>query len=339
MKKLLALVLGLSLLSGCAAGNGGTKDNKIEKLKVQFVPSRDVEDIVTVTAPLVDLLKEGLNEKGFEVADIEISVSSSYEAAGEALSAGTVDVAFIPGGTYVLYHEDGAELLLAATRAGLSKDFEDAKDWNDGKPTEGDSNNQVAYYRSLAIAGPSEIGKKLAEKVNSGQALTWEDVNEATWCHSSPTSSAGYVYPTIWLNDNFGKKISDLAKAVLVNGYTDSMTRLANGQCDVAVGYADMRRDYAEKWTGEWNRRASVWEETNVIAVTDGIMNDTISYSKNSEIMSEDFIKALQEVFIDVAKTEEGKKVIAIYSHEGYKVVSDSDYDSARKAQAIAQGK
>lgn len=48
------------------------------------------------------------------------------------LSAGTADVGLIPGGTYVLY-DDGCDVLLTATRDGLNKDLDNAKDWNGGK--------------------------------------------------------------------------------------------------------------------------------------------------------------------------------------------------------------
>ena len=54
-------------------------------------------------------------------------------AVGEALAAGTADVGLIPGGTYVLY-EDGCDVLLTATRDGLSIDSDNAKDWNDNAP-------------------------------------------------------------------------------------------------------------------------------------------------------------------------------------------------------------
>ncbi len=338
MKKLLVLLMALLLVVGCSTAPAAD-DGVIENLSIQFVPSRDVADIVTVTDPLKAMLTDSLAAKGYEVKNIDITVGADYNAAGEALATGAVDLAFVPAGTYVLYHEDGAELLLAATRAGLSKDSENAKDWNDGLATEGDSSNQVAYYRSIAVAGPSVKGRELAAKVNAGEALTWEDVNSAVWAVSaSTTSSAGYIYPTIWLMDNFGKKISDLENAIPTDGYSDAAARLASMQADIAVGYADFRRDYADAWTTDFGRANTVWEETDVVAVTPGVMNDTISYSANSDIMTPGFVKALQDAFIEIAQTPEGKEVIAIYSHEGYKVVTDEDYDSSRQAQEIVAG-
>ncbi|MEN2465772.1 PhnD/SsuA/transferrin family substrate-binding protein [Ornithinibacillus sp. JPR2-1] len=137
----------------------------MERLSIGFVPSREPDEIITATEPLKNLLKEELATLGYDINEVEITVGTNYEAVGEGLSAGTIDVGLIPGGTYVLY-DDGAEVILTSTRAGLSIDSEDAKDWNDNKPTEA-SDEQVTYYRALMIAGPSEKGQALAEKVNN----------------------------------------------------------------------------------------------------------------------------------------------------------------------------
>ena len=84
-------------------------------------------------------------------------------------------------------------------------------------------------------------------------------------------------------------------------------------------------------------RDSSIWEETGVIGVTAPIYNDTISVSKNSEIMDADLIAALQQAFINIGNTDAGKEVIAIYSHNGYQVAQASDYDNERAAQKLIQ--
>lgn len=215
----------------------------------------------------------------------------------------------------------------------MSNDSDNAKDWNDNKPTTGLDDKQASYYRSLIIAGPSPKGQELAAKVNNGEELTWDDLNSANWSVMSTSSSAGYIYPTLWLQDKYGKKITDLQKVTPADSYGTSFARLAVGQVDIVVAFADARRDNEEKWTTDYNGTASIWDQTNVIGVTDPIYNDTVSVSKNSPIMNDELKKALQEAFIAISETEEGKQVIAIYSHEGYQIAKDSDYDSERKAQ------
>ncbi|TLQ41609.1 phosphonate ABC transporter substrate-binding protein [Ruoffia tabacinasalis] len=306
---------------------------QIDELSIGFVPSRDPEEIVTATEPLEQLLIDELATLGYEVGSVDISVGTSYEAVGEGLSAGTIDIGFIPGGTYVLY-DDGAEVILTSTRAGLSNDSEDPADWNANEPTEA-TDEQVTYYRAIMIAGPSEKGRELADKVNNGEELSFEDLNSANWSVMSPSSSAGYIYPTIWLQDNFQQNLSDLENVVQADSYLNSFARLASGQVDILTVFADGRRDYVDQWQSELGGENDIWTDTDVIGVTPGIYNDTISVSNNSDNMSDELKAALQEAFINISQTEEGKEIIAIYAHEGYEVAESSDYEVERQAQEI----
>lgn len=343
ISKMLVGVTAMSLLVGC--GSDATKTEttqatdaesgnvKIDKLTIGFVPSREPDEIVTATEPLKELLTNELAGLGYDIGEVDITVGTSFEAVGEGLSAGTIDVGLIPGGTYVLY-DDGCDVLLTATRDGLSIDSDSAKDWNDNKPTEATS-EQVTYYRALIIAGPSEAGQAVAEKVNNGEELTWEDLDGLNWSVMNSSSPAGYIYPSLWLQDNYGKHITDLSHTALSDNYGTAFSRLASGQVDVLVTYADARRDNEDKWTSEYGRSASIWDETNVIGVTDGIYNDTISVSKSSPIMDDAFKAALSQAFINIGNTDAGKEVIAIYSHNGYVEANSEDYDSERKAQEL----
>ena len=312
-----------------------TSNKKIDTLRIAFIPSREPEEIITATEPLKQMLTDELATLGYDVGEVDITVGTSYEAVGEALAAGTADVGLIPGGTYVLY-DDGCDVLLTATRDGLSIDSDNAKDWNDNAPTE-PTTEQVTSYRALMIAGPSEKGKELAAKVNAGEALTWEDVSSANWSVANSSSPAGYIYPSLWLQENFDKNITDLPHAVQSDSYGSAFARLASGQVDILCTYADARRDYEDEWTTEYGMTNSIWDDTAVVGVTPAIYNDTISVSKTSPIMDDDFKQALGQAFINIGNTEEGKEVIAIYSHNGYQWAKSEDYDSERAAQEMIQ--
>ena len=314
-----------------------TASQKIDKLTVQFVPSREPEEIITATEPLKDMLKEELSKEGYDVADVDISVGTSFEATGEAMSAGTVDIGFIPGGTYVTY-DDGVEAILTATRNGLSIESDNPKEWNDKAPTE-KVEDQVTFYRGLILAGPSEKGKELAAKVNNGEELTWEDLNSANWAIMGPTSPAGYLYPSLWLKNNYDHTITDLSNAVQADSYPSAFARLATGQLDVLVTYADARLDFVDKWKSEFGGKDDIFKDVQVIGVTDKMMNDTISVSETSEKMTPELIAALQDAFINIGNTEEGKEVISIYTHNGYEKANPSDYDSEREVQKMARDK
>lgn len=331
MKRFLALlsvlVLSMSMLVGC-----GSKTADNDELVVYFVPSRDPAEIQKATKPLAEMLKAELSKLGYDFEKVRIEVGTSFEAVGEALSSGTAQVGFIPGGTYVLY-DDGVDVALTATRFGLNHDSENPADWNTA-PTE-NTNNKVKYYRALVIAGPSEKGQKLAAKINNGEKLTLDDIQGATWGVSSNTTSpAGYIYPSLWLQENFGISITDLKSKVALDNYATSLSQLASGQIDVMVTYADARLDYVDQWNSNFGRTASIWDETNVIGVTDGIYNDTISVTKDASMTSE-LKEAIQQAFINIGNTEEGQKIISIYSHKGYEIGNSSDYDAEREAQKL----
>ena len=303
---------------------------EIDTLIIYFVPSRDPEEIISVTEPLEAMLIAELAALGFDVGSVNIQVGTSFEAAGQALHAGSADIGFLPGATYVLF-DDGVEAILTATRAGLSKDYEDAADWNDGLPTL-NVDAQVMTYRSLIIAGPSERGQELAAIVNGGGELTWEDLNNANWGIMSPASPAGFIFPSLWLRENFGQMITDLDRAVPQESFAASFANLASEQIDVLTVFADGRMGQAENWETTLGRDADIWTETNVIGVTEPIFNDTISVSRNSAVMTPELIAALQQAFINIGNTPEGLEVIAIYNHQGYEIANSANYDVDRAA-------
>ena len=120
-----------------------------------------------------------------------------------------------------------------------------------------------------------------------------------------------YLYPSLLLQDNFGISITDLQSKVALDNYATALSQLASGQIDIMVTYADARLDYADQWTSEFGRTNSIWDETNVIGVTEGIYNDTISVTKDPS-MTPELKEAIQKAFINIGNTEEGQKIISI---------------------------
>ncbi len=347
MKKLLALVLAVAMIVGCASAMAEAV--KMDKLTLQFVPSKDADVIITGTKNLPDLLKAEMLKQGYDIGAIDISVGTSYEATGEAMAAGTIDIGWLPGGTYALFSNE-VDVILTATRAGLSNDSTDPKTWNGDANKTTPTDEQVTFYRSLIYATPSAYGKELAAKVNAGEALTWDDISKANWAVLKNSSSAGYIYPTMWLMENYeGKKITDLPNVITLSGYGDAFAQAAAEAVDIIVCYADGRRDYEAAWniatdqkdaTGKagMGRTDSIWNELNVIGVTAPIYNDTVSITKaNPAVYNPEFIKAMQTALINIIGTEEGKAIFAVYSHTGYALATDADYDAARKALEAVQ--
>ena len=324
-----------------------TENQHFDKLTLEFVPSKDADVIITGTKNLPELVKAEMSKLGYDIDEVDITVGTSYDATGEAMAAGSIDLGWLPGGTYALYSDD-VDVILTATRNGLSNDSENPADWNGEANATKKDGPQVTYYRSLIYATPSPYGKELAAKVNAGEKLTWEDLDKAKWAVQKTSSSAGYIYPTLWLMENYdGKKISDLSNVVpLDSGYGTAFSYAAAEQVDIIVCYADGRNDYEASWTlpvdqkdetGKqgMGRSDSIWNELNVIGVTDGIYNDTVAISKESPYYTPEMIDALQQCFINIINTDEGQAIFSVYSHTGYAIAKDSDYDGARAALEV----
>ncbi|MBP3646476.1 MAG: PhnD/SsuA/transferrin family substrate-binding protein, partial [Clostridia bacterium] len=239
MKKFAALLLAVLMLVSCTAM---AETVKMDKLTFQFVPSKDADVIITGTANLPQLVQAEMAKLGYEIGEVEISVGTSYEATGEAMCAGSIDVGWLPGGTYAIYSQaKEVDVILTATRAGLSNDSEDPATWNGEANKTLPTDEQVTFYRSLIYAAPTEKGKALAAKANAGEAITWEELDAATWAVGNTSSNAGYIYPTMWLMENYdGKKVSDLSNVVQL-GYADAFAQAAAEQVDIIVCYADGR--------------------------------------------------------------------------------------------------
>ncbi len=341
----LAIMMAMSLLAIPAAA----ENQHFDKLTLEFVPSKDADVIIAGTANLPELVQAEMSKLGYDIDEVDITVGTSYEATGEAMSAGTIDVGWLPGGTYAIYSED-VDVLLTATRNGLSNDSTNPADWNGVENATKKDGPQVTYYRSLIYATPSEYGKVLADKVNNGEELTWDDLNKANWAVLKTSSSAGYIYPTMWLMENYdGKTLQDLEHVTTLDGYGTSFSYAAAESVDIIVCYADGRNDYEASWmlpsdeqdeTGKQGlgREKPIWDEMNVIGVTDGIYNDTVAVSKNSPYYTPELMEALQDCFINIINTEEGQAIFSVYSHTGYAKAVDSDYDGARAALNLVSG-
>lgn len=214
-KKLSSVLLAAVMLTGCASGGTASSSavattasgkaapaesgsKTIDDLTVEFVPSKDADVIITGTKGLDKLIINAMKEQGYTIGKVDITVGTNYDATGEGMSSGSIDVGWLPGGTYALYSNE-TDVVLTATRNGLSNDSTDPATWNGDANATKKIGDQVKSYRSLIYATPSAYGKELAAKVNKGEKLTWDDLNKANWGVQKTSSSAGYIYPTMWL--------------------------------------------------------------------------------------------------------------------------------------------
>ena len=120
MKKTIALLLALVMTFAlCACGQSSApaateapaaeapaaERPHFDKLTLEFVPSKDADVIITGTKNLPELVKAEMANLGYDIDEVDITVGTSYDATGEAMAAGSIDLGWLPGGTYALYSD------------------------------------------------------------------------------------------------------------------------------------------------------------------------------------------------------------------------------------------
>ncbi|WP_461197651.1 phosphate/phosphite/phosphonate ABC transporter substrate-binding protein [Enterococcus sp. N249-2] len=306
-KKAATLGLGMAAaltLAACGSGDSATdasgEESYVpEELTVQFVPSQAAETLEAKAKPLEQLLSDELG------IPVTVSVSTDYNTIVEAMASKQVDVGFLPPNAYVLAHEQSnVKVLLQAQRYGIKQPGGEATD------------ELVDSYRSMIVV-KSDSGIKDLEDLK-GKTIATQDV----------TSSAGYVWPVAEMLKS-GIDINSDVTTVQVKGHDQAILSVLNGDVDAAFVFEDARNtvksDYPE-----------IMDEVEPMYFTEPIPNDTISVRSD---MSEEWDKKIQDAFIAIGQDEEGKQIISdIYSHEGYVVSQDSNFDIVREyAEQVGQ--
>lgn len=303
-------MFGLGLVAAvtlAACGSGGASTDSAaeeagyvpEKLTVQFVPSQAAETLEAKAKPLEQLLSDELG------IPVTVSVSTDYNTIVEAMASKQVDVGFLPPNAYVLANEQSnVKVLLQAQRYGI-------------KQPGGESTDElVDSYRSMIVVKSGSDIKELEDL--KGKTIATQDV----------TSSAGYVWPVAEMK-KAGIDINTDVTTVQVKGHDQAVLSVLNGDVDAAFVFEDARNtvknDYPE-----------IMDEVEPMYFTEPIPNDTISVRSD---MSEEWDKKIQDAFIAIGKDGEGKQIISdIYSHEGYVVSQDSNFDIVREyAEQVGQ--
>ncbi|MBY6037441.1 phosphate/phosphite/phosphonate ABC transporter substrate-binding protein [Fictibacillus nanhaiensis] len=293
----MSVLLAGSVLAGCSSDEkettGKSGDGYVPKeLTVQFVPSQNAESLEAKAKPLEKLLKDELG------IDVKVSVSTDYNTIIEAMKSKKVDVGFLPPTAYVLAKEnDAAEVILQAQRYGVNEE--------DGSPTD----DLVAEYRSMIVVKADSDIKSLEDL--KGKKMGFQNV----------TSSAGYVWPAVEMMNAGIDPMADV-ETVTLKGHDQAVLAVLNGDVDAAAVFEDARNIVKGDYP-------SVFDDVRVLHRTEPIPNDTISVRSD---MSDEWKTKIQDAFINIAKSEEGKQIVKdIYSHEGYSKSEDKIFDIVRE--------
>ena len=311
----------------------GSDDNPI---KVLFVPSVDADVIVSGGELLAEQLKEAT---GYT---FEVSVPTSYAATIEAMCASPADtIGFIPALGYVLANERcGVQVGNAAVRNGLP--------W---------------YAAQFIVRSDSGI-----------ESL--EDLAGKTWAVPSVTSTSGFLFPSAMLSDlgvEPGEIVEagGHTQAILAvyNGDVDFATsffsppllpaelgrtwtygvddpelwRAASGSPErvdgrVFIGGTPDEGGYRilDARAGAMETAPDIFDTTTILALTDQIPNDTVSFGSQFPLgQAQEIIAALSAYIGSDACLNPAEGVVTLcsddfYGWTGAAPVSDSFFDPVR---------
>ena len=310
----------------------------IESLTVAISPNISVDTFNQLNNDFENELKARLREEGYDVRNLELILASNNRQAGEMVISGLADIAFISKLTYFDLKDQNLIPMLTQLDFSYNLDPTNIDAWNDQTQLEASKSLQPTHRAALYL-GSSTYAMELRHKLNVGEQLTWIDLNGAQWCHVLVTSLEGYIYPSLWLIENYNRRMAELFRSELVvRGYDEMMLRVANQECDIVVGPEDIRDQYASKWSSEgFDRSASIYSELKLFALTDVIPHDVVVYLGGQFKHDEAFMLDLQNVLIELADTEVTNPLFEQMQIKGLIETSPENFENYAKAYEYLQ--
>lgn len=329
MKKLLSLlVLLLLVLQGCQ----GILPTKVESLNLVISPNISEETFLKVKNEFLSLLKTELLNNGYDVNKIEIQYTTSNNQATESIVTKMADIGFLTKLSYYENRENNLEVLLSQLEYSYNLSTDDLSAWNDKAQLVTNKVLLDHHYAGIYV-GSSTKGQELYNKFNQGESLTWIDLNSSKWCHIVVTSQEGYIYPSLWLIDNFSRRIAELfSHELVVKGYPELMSKLANQECDIVVGPDTLREEYEEEWSKSFNRSTSIYNEVKMIAITQPILHNPIVYSSLNEKLDEGLLSAIKKSLMNITNSENKNPLLEAMDVKGLVESNNEAYDSFKPA-------
>lgn len=294
MKRTALIILALTLLiAGCMSDA-----NRLEKANLELGTKKNpikMYFVPSMEASTVVTSGEAIanwmhEETGYY---FKVAVPTSYAAVIEAIGAYQADVAWLASFAYVLAHEKyAAEVKFMTVRNGLNT------------------------YRGQFVARTDSKIDSLAHI--AGKIIAYTDA----------ASTSGYIYPSAILK----REGIEPAKYTFAGGHPQSIAAVYNGTADVGCTYwlppdaSGKPKDAREKLLETY---PDVFEKIKIVALTDNIPNDTVTFRRGlpAEIEAK-LIKALEKF----SQSGQGQEILhKLYDIDGLTPATDADYDVVRQ--------
>ncbi|HEU4963319.1 MAG TPA: phosphate/phosphite/phosphonate ABC transporter substrate-binding protein [Bacilli bacterium] len=184
-----------------------------------------------------------------------------------------------------------------------------------------DNKKAVNLLLQTVRNGSSSYKSMFVKRADDTSINKLEDVKGKRIAFVSASSAAGYTYPAAMLKDAGIDPEKDV-QGQMAGGHDKALAALYRGDVDVATVFDDARDQMIKEYP-------DVKEKLVPFVWTEEIPNDTVSIRND---LPEDFQKKVQQAFINIMKTDEGKKIGKdIYSFDDLVPGKDSNFDPVRK--------
>lgn len=170
-----------------------------------------------------------------------------------------------------------------------------------------------AFYRSQFIVR------------NDSGIESFDDLSGKIVGFVDPSSTSGYLFPGAHLITQ-GIDIENDIDYVFSGGHDKSLQLLLNKDVDVATTFVDVRERYIDEFP-------NALEETTILGYTENIPNISVTVSGS---MDEDMRIKIQEALLDIAKSEDGIKLLSdLFNMYGFVESTDADYEVIRTTAKV----
>ena len=313
---LLSVLLLLSLAAGCGtsggsslaqggavygcSSSGGSSDTvlRLETLNLELPRSGDnTAELAAALQEFPSALKSALAQSGVEADSLHVTVGTSTSATCSALSAGGVDVAFLPTEDFTRYGEGLAGIL------------------GDG---EGIPGGQVQI-----CTASTERGKALANVAKDGEGIPWDKLNEANWgvVKESEGSVSLTAAASLWLwNEYAGNTISDLSHVTFYDSYDNLARAVDAGDVDVFPLPVD-----------QLTKLAGGLADSTALCTSGALLYDWVAAVKsdNADLLDQRFSTALAGAVEKLCKEDPDRAKAFGAAH--FQTVNDDQLDATRR--------
>lgn len=218
---------------------------------------------------------------------IEAVVTTDFTAAVEAMCSGEAHIGALNTFNYIVAHERGcADVELASVRFGAN------------------------YYAGQIITQAGSGIESVA------------DLAGTTFCRPDPTSTSGWIIPSIAMQAEGINPETDLAEIVDAGGHDGVVIAVYEGNCDAGSTFVDARSNIEETYP-------DVLDQVVVVAESAPIPNDTVSFHPD---LDAEMVDAIVAALLTLNDSEDGTALLnALYSWSGLDAVDDSFYDGFRQ--------